>query len=76
MRDRSQLKIARGLVIGLGLMLAPGLFGQACPSAQDGHAKPCKPSAVPEPSAIPELLLCLAVTGSGILFWRRNRQSV
>jgi hypothetical protein len=61
-------KIAPALVMGLGLMLAPGLF--ACTSGV-----PCPSSAVPEPSAIPELVLCLAVTGFSFLFWRRKRQS-
>jgi hypothetical protein len=79
MRNRNQFKILYALVMGLGLMLAPGLFANPggvpnCPTPSNGA--PCRTSAVPEPSAIPELLLCLAVTASGLLFWRRNRQSV
>jgi predicted cobalt transporter CbtA len=58
------MKIVRASVIGLGVILAPGLFG----------APPCVTCNVPEPSAIPELVLCLTVTVVSFLLWRRNRK--
>jgi hypothetical protein len=73
----SHSMIARTLVLGLGLILVPGLFAnpggvQNCLSPSNNS--PCKAS-VPEPSAIPELLLGLAVTGSGLLFLRRRNRA-
>jgi len=62
------MNVANTRVIALGLMLALGLF--ATPPCAVGCA------AVPEPSAIPELVLSLAVTGISVFFWRRRRKSV
>ena len=62
----NDMKTARAIVMGLGVMLAPGLF--AAPAC----AVNCP---VPEPSAIPELVLCLAVTGISFLIWSRSRKS-
>jgi hypothetical protein len=64
------MKTARATVISLGAMLAPTLFATIpCSTAT------LKPCSLPEPSAIPELVLCLTVTGIGFLLWRRNRKS-
>jgi hypothetical protein len=75
----SHLRNARKLVVVMGLILVPGLFADPggvpnCPPTSNDPA--CKAS-VAEPSAIPELVLCLAVTGSSfLLLWRRNRRAV
>ena len=72
------LRSARTLVVGFGLILLPGLFANPggvpkCPAPSNNPA--CKAS-VAEPGAIPELILCLAVTGCGLLFvWRRDRRA-
>jgi hypothetical protein len=63
------MKIGSVLVVAMGIILAPRLFAGLCAST------PC-PAAVPEPSAIPELVLCLTVTGGSFLLWRRNRRSL
>lgn len=34
------------------------------------------PPALPEPSALPEFFLCLAVIGAGYWIWRRTRKLV
>jgi hypothetical protein len=67
------MKTARTLIIGLGLMAAPGLFG--APTCGP-HTTDTKCVSAPEPSVVPELVLCLSVTASGFLFWRWNRKSL
>jgi hypothetical protein len=73
------LKSARTLVVVLGLILVPGLFADAggTPSCPPSSNDPKCATSVAEPSAIPELFLCLAVTGSSLFFLsRRNRRTV
>jgi hypothetical protein len=75
----SHSRNARMLVVVLGLILVPGLFADPggvphCPPTSNDPA--CKAS-VAEPSATPEMVLYLAVTGSSfLLLWRRNRRAV
>jgi len=67
-------KAAATLITTFGLLLAPALIGQVKPTP-----RPCAaaiPCGVPEPSAVPELALCLAGIGIGYWLWRQNRKPV
>jgi hypothetical protein len=70
--------LARGVVAILALMLAPGLFADpggnpACPPSS--HDPRCQ-GGLPEPSAVPEFVLCLTLIGASVLILRRNQKSV
>jgi hypothetical protein len=75
------MKSACALIIGLGLVAATGFCqntgpNMGTPPICGPHTTDTKCVSAPEPSVVPEFLLCLGVTASGILLWRWNRKSL
>ena len=72
-----KMKNARALLVALSLFVVPKVFAnpgsQSCREA--ARAPTCK-AALPEPSAIPEFAVYLAMTGIGLLVWQRSRKTV
>ena len=70
------LKNTTTLMVTLGLLVAPVLIGG--PRVPPNRPNPpcARNCAAPEPSAIPELALCLAGISAGYWFLRRSKKPV
>jgi hypothetical protein len=64
------LKTATALITTLGLLLTPALTAGPGPCAVGPGCS------APEPSAVPELGLCLVAIAVGYWLWRRNKKPI
>jgi len=64
-------------VLGISIFLAPAVFADpgGVPHCPPTSNSPFCRASLPEPSSVPELALCLALTGGAFLLSRRNRRS-
>jgi hypothetical protein len=69
------LKIPSMLTVATGLFLLPVTHVYAVPAPTPAPL-PCAVCKVPEPSAIPEFVLCLAGVALGYWLWQRKRKPV